>query len=54
VEFDANNLLNHATYTSWFTNISALGVDPAFNPAFGTAAGVNQMRTIKTIARLRF
>ena len=54
VEFDANNLLNHATYTSWFTNISALGIDPAFNPAFGTAAGVNQMRTIKTIARLRF
>lgn len=54
VEFDANNLLNHATYTSWFTNISALGVDPTFNPLFGTAAGVNQMRTIKTIARLRF
>ena len=54
VEFDANNLLNHVTYTSWFTNISALGVDPAFNPAFGTAAGTNQMRTIKTIARLRF
>jgi hypothetical protein len=54
LEFDANNLLNHVTYTSWVTNISALGVDPAFNPAFGTAAGTNQMRTIKTIARLRF
>ncbi len=54
LEFDANNLLNHVTYTNWFTNISALGVDPAFNPAFGTAAGTNQMRTIKTIARLRF
>ena len=46
VEFDANNFLNHVTYTSYITNISQLGTTAALNPAFGTAAGTNSMRKI--------
>jgi hypothetical protein len=48
-QFDANNLLNHVTYTSWNAIITPFG-----NPLFGTAAGANQMRTIRTTLRLRF
>ncbi len=54
VEFDANNFLNHVTYTSYITNISQLGTTAALNPAFGTAAGTNSMRKIVSIVRLRF
>lgn len=54
VEFDANNLLNHVTYTSYFTNISQNGTTAALNPLFGTPAGTNSMRKIVSIVRLRF
>jgi trimeric autotransporter adhesin len=54
VEFDANNFLNHVTYTSYITNISQLGTTAALNPAFGTAVGTNSMRKIVSIVRLRF
>lgn len=54
VEFDANNFLNHVTYTSYVTSISQLGTTAALNPAFGTAVGTNSMRRIVSIVRLRF
>jgi hypothetical protein len=54
VEFDANNFLNHVTYSSYVTSINQLGTSAALNPSFGTATGVNSMRKIVSIVRLRF
>ncbi len=46
LRFDATNILNHATWTTWNTTIGS--------PQFGQPAGVNAMRSIQTTLRLRF
>jgi len=46
LRFDATNILNHATWTTWNTTIGS--------PQFGQPAGVNAMRSIQTTVRLRF
>jgi hypothetical protein len=43
---DAANLLNHATFTSWYTNITS--------PQFGLPIAANSMRSMQTTLRLRF
>jgi len=46
VRFDATNILNHATWTTWNTTIGS--------SQFGLPAGANAMRSIQTTVRLRF
>jgi trimeric autotransporter adhesin len=46
LRFDATNILNHVTYTSWYTTIDS--------PLFGSPSAANQMRIIKTTLRVRF
>jgi hypothetical protein len=46
VRFDANNILNHVTYSSWVANISSV--------QFGLPTGPSQMRTMQATFRLRF
>jgi hypothetical protein len=43
---DAQNVLNHVTYTSWVTNINSA--------QFGLPAAPNQMRILQTTVRVRF
>jgi hypothetical protein len=43
---DAQNVLNHVTYTSWITNINSA--------QFGLPANTNQMRILQTTVRVRF
>jgi hypothetical protein len=43
---DATNLLNHAVFTGWVTNIDST--------QFGAPASVNAMRSLQTTIRLRF
>jgi hypothetical protein len=43
---DSANLLNHATFTSWYTNITS--------PQFGLPTTANAMRSLQTTLRLRF
>ncbi len=46
VRFDATNMLNHATYTTWVTTVNSA--------TFGLPAGANGMRTLQVTTRLRF
>ena len=46
IRFDATNVLNHVTYSGWFTNINS--------PQFGLPTGPNGMRTLQTSLQLRF
>ena len=46
VQFAANNVLNHVTFSNWNTNINST--------QFGLPAAANIMRTIQGSARLRF
>ena len=43
---DANNALNHVTFTAWNTSIPS--------PLFGLPTSANAMRSIQTTVRLRF
>jgi len=43
---DANNVLNHVTYTGWITSVGS--------PLFGTATLANQMRSMTVNLRLNF
>ena len=43
---DSTNLLNHATFTSWYTNITST--------QFGLPTAANAMRSMQTTLRLRF
>jgi hypothetical protein len=43
---DANNLLNHVNYTSWYTAVNS--------PLFGIASGASSMRNLVTTVRVRF
>jgi hypothetical protein len=45
-EIDANNPLNHVTYSNWNTTVGS--------PQFGSAGPANGMRSITAIMRLRF
>ena len=51
VQFQATNILNHVTYTSWYTTITK-STTP--NTLFGTPTAANQMRNVLTTLRLRF
>ncbi len=56
--FDANNVLNHVTYTAWNTSLVSL-TNPALtpaqaNPLFGTPQSANNMRSITATMSLRF
>jgi trimeric autotransporter adhesin len=46
LRFDASNLLNHVTYTSWNVLVGS--------PIFGLPAAANQMRIVRTTLRVRF
>jgi hypothetical protein len=46
IRVDAQNPINHVTFTSWNTIINS--------PQFGTPAAANGMRTLQTTLRLRF
>jgi hypothetical protein len=46
VRFDANNVLNHVTYSSWVTNSNS--------SQFGFAANANNMRNLVASLRVRF
>jgi hypothetical protein len=46
LQFEATNLLNHVTYTSWNVTFGS--------PQFGLPATANVMRNIRTTLRLRF
>jgi hypothetical protein len=48
-EIDANNVLNHVVYTSWYNSISPSNP----NPLFGTPSNTNSMRSITITLRLR-
>ena len=43
---DSTNLLNHATFTSWYTNITST--------QFGLPTAANAMRSMQTTLRVRF
>jgi hypothetical protein len=45
-QVNANNPLNHVTYTSYYTTIT--------NSQFGLPSGVNAMRSLTTVLRLQF
>jgi hypothetical protein len=49
VRLEANNFLNHATFTSWNTIWS-----PTTNSTFGLPASVNAMRSVQLSGRFRF
>jgi hypothetical protein len=55
VRLDANNVLNHATFTAWNTVWSPIagGGLPA-NTTFGLPASVNEMRNVQLSGRFRF
>lgn len=46
VRVEANNTLNHATWTSWNTTVNS--------PLFGLPAAANSMRSLQFVTRLRF
>jgi len=46
LRIDSANLLNHATFTSWYTTITS--------PQFGLPAAANGMRSLQANLRLRF
>jgi trimeric autotransporter adhesin len=46
LRIDANNALNHVTYTSWITSVS--------NAQFGLPSAANTMRTVRLNLRVRF
>ena len=46
LRFDSTNLLNHVTYTTWYTTTNSA--------LFGSPASANPMRSIQTTLRLRF
>jgi len=48
--FDATNVLNHVSYTNWYTTLSPTGS----NPLFGTPTSTQTMRQIKATFRLRY
>jgi hypothetical protein len=57
-EIDANNVLNHVVYSSWYTNVlQGQGTGAASTTTtnlFGTPTGANQMRTVAFQLRLRW
>ena len=46
LRIDSTNFLNHATFTSWYTNITST--------QFGLPTAANAMRSLQTTLRLRF
>ena len=48
-EIDANNVLNHVVYSSWYNSISPSNP----NPLFGTPSNTNTMRNVTITLRLR-
>jgi hypothetical protein len=46
LRIDSTNLLNHATFTSWYTTVTST--------QFGLPAAANAMRSMQTTLRLRF
>lgn len=61
IRADAQNVLNHVTFTSWNTVLSPLSgagygqaLSPALNPTFGLPAAANEMRSMQLTTRLRF
>jgi hypothetical protein len=52
---DANNVLNHVTFSSFNTSVSGFNSSGLpNNPLFGTHAGPNGMRSVSITMRLRF
>jgi hypothetical protein len=49
LQIQATNILNHVTYTSYYTTVTSVP-----NTLFGTPVGANGMRNIVTQLRLRF
>jgi len=50
--FDATNVLNHVSYSSWYTTWLPGGA--TYNPLFGTPVSPKDMRTIQATFRLRY
>jgi hypothetical protein len=48
LRLEADNFLNHATFTGWNTIWSA------GSPTFGLPASVNAMRNVQLVGRFRF
>jgi hypothetical protein len=48
IRIEADNLLNHATFTAWNT------IWTADSPTFGLPASVNPMRSVQLVGRFRF
>jgi hypothetical protein len=58
IRLEADNVLNHATFTSWNTiwggPTGTTGQAAAVNPTFGLPASVNAMRSVELSGRFRF
>jgi hypothetical protein len=46
LRIDSTNVLNHATFTSWYTTVTST--------QFGLPAAANAMRSMQTTLRVRF
>jgi hypothetical protein len=46
IRIDSTNLLNHATFTSWYTTVTSA--------QFGLPTAANAMRSMQATLRLRF